>query len=94
MKKATQLTEVEILDEKYTIRSEANSEEVKRVANYLDSKLREIRQKLPNITLLKAVILAAFYNIEELFETRAQLSETKNIMEEKTQNILNMLEDL
>ncbi|MGA1867056.1 MAG: cell division protein ZapA [bacterium] len=94
MNRATQLTEVIILDEKYTIRSEANSEEVKRVAHYLDTKLKEIRQKLPNISLVKAVILAAFYNIEELFETKAQLKETKKIMEDKTKNILKMLEDV
>ena len=94
MGKFTQLTEVVILNEKYTIRSEANSEEVKRVANYLDTKLKEIRQKLPNISLIKAIILAAFYNIEELFETKARLKENKKIMEEKTNNILHMLEDL
>jgi len=86
-------TEVELLGEIYTIKSETAPERVKEIAAYLDTKMREIGSAIPKATLLKMVILAAFYITEELFETRAQLSETINIMEEKTAIILKMLED-
>lgn len=86
-------TEVELLGEVYTIKSETEPKRVREIATFLDTKMREIRSVAPTATLLKVVILAAFYITEELFENRAQLSETINIMEEKTANILKMLED-
>ena len=88
-----QATEIELLGETYTIKSEADPERVRELATYLDSKMREIRSALPKATLLKVVILSAFYVTEELFESRSELSQTVNIMEEKTANILKMLED-
>ncbi len=86
-------TEVELLGEIYTIKSETDPERVKKIATYLDTKMREIRSAVPKATLLKVVILAAFYITEELFESKTHQSETINIMEEKTANILKMLED-
>ena len=86
-------TEVKLLGETYTIKSETDTERVKELAGYLNAKMGEIRSAAPNATLLKVVILAAFYITEELFECKTQLSETLNTMEEKTANILKMLED-
>jgi cell division protein ZapA len=86
-------TEVELLGELYTIKSETDPKRVKEIAAFLDSKMREIRSAVPTATLLKVVILAAFYITEELFERKTELSETINTMEEKTANILKMLED-
>jgi len=86
-------TDVNLLGEVYTIKSETDPQRVKEIAHYLDSKMKEISLAAPNATLLKVVILAAFYVTEELFECRTQLSETINMMEEKTANILKMLED-
>lgn len=86
-------TDVNLFGEVYTIKSETDPQRVREIARYLDSKMKEISLAAPNATLLKMVILAAFYVTEELFECRTQLSETINMMEEKTANILKMLED-
>jgi len=86
-------TEVELLGEAYTIKSETDPQRVMEIAQYLDQKMRDIRAAAPAATLLKVVILTAFYITEELFESRLQLSETMKTMEEKTANILKMLED-
>ena len=42
---------------------------------------------------VKVVILTAFYITKKLFESRKELTKTINTMEEKTANILKMLED-
>ena len=89
----THAVEVELLGDVYTVKSETDPKRVREIANYLDIKMREIRSAAPTATLLKVVILAAFCITEELFESRKQLSETINFMEEKTANILKMLED-
>ena len=86
-------TEVELLGELYTIKSEKDPERVKEIAAFLDLKMREIRSVAPTATLLNVIILAAFYITEELFESKKELTETINTMEEKTANILKMLED-
>ncbi len=86
-------TEVELLGELYTIKSEKDPERVKEIAAFLDSKMREIRSVAPTATLLKVIILTAFYITEELFESKKELTETINTMEEKTANILKMLGD-
>ncbi|MBN2374564.1 cell division protein ZapA [bacterium] len=94
MEKTTiKTTEVKLLGETYAIKSGAESERVKELADYLDAKMSEIKAAAPNYAMLKVVILAAFYITEELFECKTQLSATLNTMEEKTANILKMLED-
>lgn len=86
-------TEVELLGKNYTIKSEKDSNRVRELAAYLDSKMKEIRNAAPDATLLKVAILSAFHITEELFGCKDELSETLKTMEEKTANILKMLED-
>ncbi len=86
-------TEVALIGKYYTIKSEKDPERVKELAAYLDSKMKEILSVAPDATHLKVAILSAFHITEELFECKDKLSETLNIMEEKTANILKTLED-
>jgi len=86
-------TQIELLSKNYTIKSERDPERVKELAAYLDAKMKEIVSDAPDATLFKVAILSAFHITEELFKCRDELEETLNIMEEKTANILKMLED-
>ncbi|MCX8030181.1 MAG: cell division protein ZapA [Thermodesulfovibrionales bacterium] len=58
--------EVYILGQKYTIRGDESPEYIKQLANYVDSKLKEVCSNTPNLTPLKAVILASL-NIADEF---------------------------
>ena len=66
------VVQVQIFGHHYTIRGEADQEYILRVASYVDSKMREITDKLPVASLSKVAILASLNIADELFKERAQ----------------------
>jgi len=78
-------TEVYILGQKYTIKGEKPPEYVESLAAYVDEKLRKVYEQNPNLTPLRAAILACFYVADELEETKKILEETKK-KAEKSRN--------
>ncbi len=86
-------TVVAICDEEYNIKSDIPPEEVRKVAEYVDIKMREIKQKARNMPLAKAAVLACLNMTEELFAVQKELKETKNIMEDETKKIINLLDE-
>jgi cell division protein ZapA len=76
--------EINILGQKYTVRGDADEEYIKKLALYVDEKLKEIHAANPNITPMKAAILASLTIADELHKIRdAHETAAKNI-EEKT----------
>ncbi len=70
---------VNIFGTEYPIKSGAgtNVEYVRRVAEYVDHKMREVDQSTSAKTSLKVAILAALNITDELFQERAQAAELK-----------------
>ncbi len=64
--------DVYILGQKYTIKGDAPEEHIQKVAAYVDAKIKEVHSNAPNITPLKASILAALYIADELHKTKAE----------------------
>ena len=62
--------QVRILDETYSVRSEANPEHTLRVAGHVDSVLRSLRRSLPQLDLYRVAILGAMEITDELFRLR------------------------
>lgn len=88
-------TEVYILGQRYIIKGEKPSEYVQSLASYVDEKLRNIYEKNPNLTPLRAAILACFYVADELEETKKSLEETMkklNELEKKTYELMSLLD--
>ncbi|MDI1471272.1 MAG: cell division protein ZapA [Thermodesulfovibrio sp.] len=88
-------TEVYILGQKYTIKGEKPPEYVESLAAYVDEKLRKVYEQNPNLTPLRAAILACFYVADELEETKKILEETKkklSNLETKTNELLSLLD--
>ncbi len=88
-------TEVYILGQKYIIRGEKPSEYIQELAAYVDKKLRNVYEQNPNITPLRAAILACFYVADELEETKRAYEETLKKLHEidiKTDELINLLE--
>ncbi len=85
-------TEVYILGQKYTIKGDAPEEYIKELATFVDKKLKEIYSVSPNITPVKASILAALDIADELFRLRNEQEELAKHIEEKTNRLTALFE--
>ena len=74
--------EINILGQQYSIKGDASADHIKKLAAYVDEKLKEIYAANPNITPLKASILASLNIADELHRIRdEQETVTRNIEE-------------
>jgi cell division protein ZapA len=80
-------TEVYILGQKYTIKGDAPEEYIQELAAYVDKKLKDVHNSVPNITPVKASILAALDLADELFQLKNQQEEVARHIEEKTDRL-------
>ena len=62
--------EVEILGQKYTIRTEAAPEYVRELAGYVEQRVKDIRGDGPAQDPVKLLALAALYITDEFFRLR------------------------
>lgn len=69
-KNRIQVIEVEILDDKYQIKSRYNPEHVRAISDYVDTKMRELVIKSPKISLNKVALLTALDIADELFKEK------------------------
>ena len=60
----------ELLGEKFTIRSDVSKTYFLELVNYLESKLEDVKQKLPTLSNVKALIFAALDIADELFRQK------------------------
>ena len=67
----TQRVEVEILGQKYTIRSEADPKYVRELAAYVEKRVKGVEGQVRGQDPVKALALAALYIADELFRARA-----------------------
>jgi cell division protein ZapA len=79
--------EVYILGQRYTIKGDAPEEHIRMLASFVDSKLKEVHNASPNITPVKASILAALNIADELFKLKNEQDEMTKCIEEKTQRL-------
>ncbi|MDP2158681.1 MAG: cell division protein ZapA [Nitrospirota bacterium] len=76
--------EISILGQKYTIKGDAHEEYIKNLAAYVEEKLQEIHAGHPNITPLKASILASLNIADELHKLKEDHDRAAQNIEEKT----------
>lgn len=70
---------VTIFNKEYSLLSEVDPEYIKKAANYLDTKMREVADSYPNIPESKIAVLAALNIADELFRTTENLDKTPEI---------------
>jgi cell division protein ZapA len=61
---------VNIYGEEYTVRSDGDIEYMKKIAQYVDSQMRAIADKMPNKSPSRVAILAALNIADELFKQK------------------------
>lgn len=76
--------EINILGQNYTIKGDAHEEYIKELAAFVDEKLKEIHASNPNITPLKASILASLNIADELHRLKDDHDRAARTIEEKT----------
>lgn len=87
--------EVHILGQKYMIKGDVPPEYIQQLADYLDGKLREVYETAPNISPLRASILAALNIADELHKTQKQYTEVSRSMkdiESKADSIIRLFD--
>ena len=85
-------TEVFILGQKYTLRGDAPEEYIRELASYVDTKLKEVYKGTPNITPVKASILAAIDIADELFKIKNRQDELTSNIEKKAATLASLFD--
>jgi len=85
-------TEVYILGQRYTIKGDAPEEYIKELASYVDGKLKEVHSASPNITPVKASILAALDIADELFRLKNEQEDLTKAIEEKAERLSSLFD--
>ncbi|MBI3399468.1 MAG: cell division protein ZapA [Deltaproteobacteria bacterium] len=65
--------EVNILEQKLLVKSEDGEEHVKKIADYLNSKIEEVKQKSKAVSTLNVALLAAMNIADDYLETKEKL---------------------
>jgi cell division protein ZapA len=73
---ASRSIQVEIYNQTYSIRSDGDNEYVMRLAEYVDSKMREIASGTLTADSLKVAILASLYIADEYHRLKQQIQST------------------
>ncbi len=83
---------VQIFGGEYKIRGQADPEYIAEVARYVDSKMREINEKLSIATLGKVAILASLNLADELFKERKDRELALSQVRERAAGLVSKLE--
>jgi len=84
--------EVYILGQKYTVKGNAPEEYIQRVAAFVDAKIKEVHSSAPNITPLKASILAALNIADELHRLKTDQEDITRHIEERADVLSGLFE--
>ncbi|GAB4177093.1 MAG: cell division protein ZapA [Calditrichia bacterium] len=86
--------QVTILGKEYTLRSDAGEEHIKKVAYYLNEKMKLFSGQLSKKDPLKIAVLSALNIADELFRERAEKSHLYNAVEKESIHLEELLKDL
>ncbi len=84
---------VNIYGEEYPIRSEGDVDYIHEVAEYLDCKMRDIAENVPNKSPGRVAILAALNITDELFRERKKGDTDFSSVEKRANDIISMLDE-
>ena len=89
------LVRVEILGREYTVKSDEDEERVKKIAEYVNGKLRRISDNTKTISTLNVAILAAMDIANEYFEVlegHSNLTQKVEKIEVKSSRLIEMID--
>lgn len=84
--------QIEVRGQKLSLRSDKDPEIVREMAAYLDSKVAEIQNAAPAVSLDKLLMLAALTVTEELFDARTANKHLRKDVEKRVERALEAVE--
>ena len=87
-----QRVEVEILGQKYTIKSEADPKYVRELAAYVDKRVKSVEGQIRGQDPVKALALAALYIADELFRAREELTKYEGDLPKRIGAMVDLLD--
>ena len=84
--------DVYILGQRYSIKGDVSEDYIRKLADYVNDKIREVCERSPGITPLKASILAAITIADELHKLREEQIEVARSIEEKAKVLSSLFE--
>jgi cell division protein ZapA len=75
---------VKIYDEEYTMRGTASPEYMRRLADYVDEKMKQIGQANSRLGINKVAVLTSVNLADELFRLRKEVRELENMLKKKS----------
>lgn len=85
--------EVFILGQRYSIKGDAPEDYIRRLADYVNDRIKEIYENSPGITPLKASILAAITIADELHRLKEEQIEVTKSIEEKAKALSSLFDN-
>jgi len=89
-----QRVDVEILGQKYTIRSEAEPKYVRELAAYVEKRAKGVEGQLRGQDPVKALALAALYIADELFRAREEAGKYEGDLPKRIGAMVDVLDAL
>ncbi len=87
------LVQVDIFGQEYTVKAPANSTYITNIAEYVDSKMREVEKNLPGQqSPTRIAILAAMNISDEFFTLRNQQAEQVDRMEARITTLIDYID--
>lgn len=83
---------VKIFGHEYTLKGEADVEYVQKVAEFVDRKMNEVSSNSTVASTTKVAILAAVNIADELFREHQKRHEALSMLDERTEQIAELLE--
>jgi len=87
-----QRVEVEILGQKYAIRSAAEPKYVRELAAYVDKRIKSLEGQVRGQDPVKSLALAALHIADELFRAREELSKFEGDLPKRIGAMVDLLE--
>ena len=84
---------IRVLDQELKITTDGSPERAQKVSQFLNASIQDVLKKAPKTPQLKALVLAALNITDKYFAATERHSRMKVEMGEKSQKILDLLED-
>jgi cell division protein ZapA len=89
-----QPVKVRILDREYLVTSEEDQEQVQRVAEYVNEKLREVRDNTEGLSERKTAILAALNIASEYFQLLREQDDLLARLRQRTELLIHNIDSV
>jgi cell division protein ZapA len=89
-----QPVKVRILDREYLVTSEEDQEQVQRVAEYVNEKLREVRDNTEGLSERKTAILAALNIASEYFQLLKEQDDLLARLRQRTELLIHNIDSV